>query len=72
VSRLVDFAGKKAGTEGHQVHTFSPTAEKLLSLGVGAAGNAGGQFKQPNDVIAGRAGSICVADAHDGRASRSR
>ena len=63
---IADFAGNKAGTKGHQVHKFSPKGEKLLSLGVaGKAGNADGEFNQPNDVVVGPDGSIYVADGHD-------
>jgi DNA-binding beta-propeller fold protein YncE len=63
---VTDFAGNKAGTKGHQVHKFSPKGEKLLSLGVaGNAGNADGQFNQPNAVVVGPDGSIYVADGHD-------
>jgi DNA-binding beta-propeller fold protein YncE len=63
---LADFAGNKEGTKGHQVHKFSPTGEKLMSLGIaGKPGNADGQFNQPNDVIVGPDGSIYVADGHD-------
>jgi DNA-binding beta-propeller fold protein YncE len=55
---IADFANNKAGTKGQQVHKFSPKGEKLLSLGTaGKAGNADGQFNQPNDVV--------VADGHD-------
>jgi DNA-binding beta-propeller fold protein YncE len=60
---IADFAGNKEGTKGHQVHKFSPKGEKLLSLGVaGKAGNADGEFNQPNDVVVGPDGSIYVAD----------
>jgi sugar lactone lactonase YvrE len=63
---IADFAGNKAGTKGHQVHKFSPKGEKLLSLGVaGKAGNADGEFNQPNDVVVGPDGSIYVADGHE-------
>ncbi len=63
---IADFAANKAGTKGQQVHKFSPTGEKLLSLGIaGKAGNADGQFNQPNDVVVGPDGSIYVADGHD-------
>ena len=63
---IADFAGNKAGTRGHQVHKFSPKGEKLMSLGVaGKAGNADGQFNQPNDVVVGPDGSIYVSDGHD-------
>src|SRR5206468_995083 len=63
---IADFAGNKDGTKGHQVHKFSPKGEKLLSLGTaGKAGNADGQFNQPNDVVVGPDGSIYVADGHD-------
>jgi len=63
---VTDFAGNKAGTKGHQVHKFSPKGEKLMSLGVaGKAGNADGQFNQPNAVVVGPDGSIYVADGHD-------
>jgi sugar lactone lactonase YvrE len=65
---IADFAGDEAGTKGHQVHKFSPKGEKLLSLGVaGKAGNADGQFNQPNDVVVGPDGSIYVADGHAGQ-----
>ncbi len=65
---IADFAGNEAGTKGHQVHKFSPTGEKLLSLGVaGKPGNADGQFNQPNDVVVGPDGSIYVSDGHDGQ-----
>lgn len=65
---IADFAGNDAGTKGHQVHKFSATGEKLLSLGVaGKAGNADGQFNQPNDVVVGPDGSIYVSDGHDGQ-----
>jgi NHL repeat len=63
---IADFAGNKAGTKGHQVHKFTAKGEKLLSLGVaGKAGNADGEFNQPNDVVVGPDGSIYVADGHD-------
>jgi sugar lactone lactonase YvrE len=63
---IADFAGNQARTKGHQVHKFSPTGEKLLSLGVaGKAGSADGEFNQPNDVVIGPDGSIYVADGHD-------
>lgn len=63
---IADFAGNKAGTRGHQVHKFSPKGEKLMSLGVaGKAGNADGEFNQPNDVVVGPDGSIYVSDGHD-------
>ena len=63
---IADFSGNRAGTKGHQVHKFSPTGQKLLSLGIaGKPGNADGQFNQPNDVIVGPDGSIFVADGHD-------
>jgi DNA-binding beta-propeller fold protein YncE len=63
---VTDFAANKEGTKGHQVHKFSPTGEKLMSLGIaGKPGNADGQFNQPNDVIVGPDGSIYVADGHD-------
>jgi len=63
---IADFSGNKEGTKGHQVHKFSPKGEKLLSLGTaGKAGNADGQFNQPNDVVVGPDGSIYVADGHD-------
>jgi DNA-binding beta-propeller fold protein YncE len=65
---IADFAGNKEQTRGHQVHKFSPTGEKLLSLGVaGKPGNADGQFNQPNDVVVGPDGSIYVSDGHDGQ-----
>jgi hypothetical protein len=65
---IADFAGNKEGTRGHQVHKFSPTGEKLLSLGIaGKPGNADGQFNQPNDVVVGPDGSIYVSDGHDGQ-----
>ena len=65
---IADFAGNEAATKGHQVHKFSPTGEKLLSLGIaGKAGNADGQFNQPNDVVTGPDGSIYVSDGHDGQ-----
>src|SRR4029078_7839251 len=62
---IADFANNKEGTKGQQVHKFSPKGEKLLSLGVaGKAGNADGQFNQPNDVVVGPDGSIYVSDGH--------
>jgi DNA-binding beta-propeller fold protein YncE len=65
---IADFAGNKEETKGHQVHKFSPTGQKLLSLGVaGKPGNADGQFNQPNDVVVGPDGSIYVSDGHDGQ-----
>ncbi len=65
---VTDFAGNKEGTKGHQVHKFSPTGEKLLSLGIaGKPGNADGQFNQPNDVVTGPDGSIYVSDGHTGQ-----
>ena len=58
---IADFAANKAGTKGHQVHKFSPKGEKLLSLGMaGKAGNADGQFNQPNDVVVGPDGCTVV------------
>ena len=63
---IADFANNEAGTKGQQVHKFSPTGEKLMSLGIaGKPGNADGQFDQPNDVVVGPDGSIYVADGHD-------
>jgi sugar lactone lactonase YvrE len=65
---IADFAGNDAGTKGHQVHKFNAKGEKLLSLGVaGKAGNADGEFNQPNDVVVGPDGSIYVSDGHDGQ-----
>lgn len=65
---IADFAGNKEQTKGHQVHKFSPTGEKLLSLGIaGKPGSADGQFNQPNDVVVGPDGSIYVSDGHDGQ-----
>ena len=65
---IADFANNKEGTKGQQVHKFSPKGEKLLSLGIaGKAGNADGQFNQPNDVVVGPDGSIYVSDGHDGQ-----
>lgn len=65
---IADFAGNKEETKGHQVHKFSPTGEKLMSLGIpGKPGNADGQFNQPNDVVVGPDGSIYVSDGHDGQ-----
>jgi DNA-binding beta-propeller fold protein YncE len=65
---IADFAGNKEETKGHQVHKFSPTGQKLLSLGMaGKPGNADGQFNQPNDVVVGPDGSIYVSDGHDGQ-----
>jgi sugar lactone lactonase YvrE len=65
---IADFAGNKEETRGHQVHKFSPTGQKLLSLGIaGKPGNADGQFNQPNDVVVGPDGSIYVSDGHDGQ-----
>ena len=69
---VTDFAANKAGTKGQQVHKFSPKGEKLLSLGVaGKAGNADGQFNQPNAVVVGADGSIYVADGHDAQGMTS-
>ncbi len=69
---IADFAGNKEQTKGHQVHKFSPTGEKLMSLGVaGKAGNADGEFNQPNDVVVGSDGSIYVSDGHDGQGMTS-
>ena len=63
---VADFSGNKAGTKGHQVHKFSPSGEKLMSLGIaGMPGNADGQFNQPNDVVVGPDESIFVADGHN-------
>ncbi len=63
---IADFAANKAGTKGQQVHKFSSKGDKLLSLGIaGKAGNADGQFNQPNDVVVGPDGSIYVSDGHD-------
>lgn len=65
---ITDFAGNREGTRGHQVFKFSPDGDVLLTLGVaGQAGNAPGQFNQPNDVITGPDGSIYVADGHSGQ-----
>ena len=65
---ITDFDGNDAGTKGHQVHKFSRTGEKLMSLGLaGKPGNANGQFNQPNDVVVGPDGSIYVSDGHDGQ-----
>ncbi len=65
---IADFAGNKEETKGHQVHKFSPTGEKLLSLGIaGKPGNADGQFNQPNDVVVGPDESIYVSDGHNGQ-----
>ena len=40
--------------------------DRVLSLGfAGKAGNADGEFNQPNDVVVGTDGSIYVADGHE-------
>jgi hypothetical protein len=60
------FRWQQGRHQGHQVHKFSPKSEKLLSLGVaGKAGNAEGEFNQPNDVVVGPDGSIYVSDGHE-------
>jgi DNA-binding beta-propeller fold protein YncE len=65
---VTDFAQNPGRTKGHQVHKFSPEGQLLMSLGrAGQAGNADGQFNQPNDVIVAPDGSIFVSDGHDGQ-----
>ena len=69
---ITDFAGNREGTRGHQVWKFSSEGEVLLTLGVaGQAGNAPGQFNQPNDVVTGPDGSIYVSDGHNGQGMTS-
>lgn len=69
---VTDFAANADGTKGHQVHKFSANGDLLMSLGTpGQAGDAPGQFNQPNDVIVGPDGSIYVSDGHNGQGMTS-
>jgi hypothetical protein len=61
---IAEFAGNKSGTEGHQLHKFSPNGEKLLSLVIaGKAGNADGEFNQMSCVPLGFRDSKRYTDA---------
>jgi len=65
---VTDFAVNQARTKGYQVHKFSPTGERLMSLGVaGTSGTDGMHFFEPNDVIVAPDGSIFVSDGHSGQ-----
>lgn len=53
------------GTRGHQVIKFSPTGEKLMTLGTpGQAGGGRDHFNAPADVVVADDGSVFVADGH--------
>ena len=53
------------GTRGHQVIKFSPTGDKLMTLGTpGQAGGGNDHFNAPADVVVADDGSIFVADGH--------
>ena len=57
--------GLSAGGRGHQVFKFSPTGERLLTLGkAGVAGNGPDTFDRPTDVAVARNGDIFVTDGH--------
>jgi streptogramin lyase len=49
---------------GHQVHKFSPTGERLLTLGVRGGAREPDFFWQPNDVLVAPTGEIFVAEGH--------
>ncbi len=51
---------------GHQVIKFSPDGKVLMRLGrAGVAGDAPGEFNQPNAVIVAPNGDIFVAEGHN-------
>ena len=53
------------GDRGHIVVKFSPTGEKLMTLGTpGKAGGGRDHFNAPADVVVADDGSIFVADGH--------
>jgi len=53
------------GTRGHQVIKFSPTGDKLMTLGTpGEAGGGKDHFNAPADVVVADDGSIFIADGH--------
>lgn len=53
--------------KGHQVFEFSPTGERLLTLGTaGVAGDGADEFNQPSAVAVAPNGDIFVADGHGG------
>lgn len=52
-------------TYGHQVHKFSPTGERLMTLGEpGGSRGEGETFWQPNAVYVNNSGEIFVAEGH--------
>lgn len=68
---ITDARGDDAG-RGHQVHKFSPSGERLMSLGkAGTAGSNMDEFNGPSDVLVAPDGSIFVADGH-GSAGNNR
>ena len=62
---IADARGNQAGTQGHQVTTFSPDGEVLMRLGTaGVAGRTRDTLDQPNDLLVAPNGNIFVGDGH--------
>ena len=65
VTDAVAAARTPDGTRGHIVVKFSPTGERLMTLGTpGKAGGGRDHFNAPADVVVADDGSIFVADGH--------
>ncbi len=53
---------------GHQVHKFSPTGERLLTIGEAGGARAPGYLFQPNDIQVAPNGDIFIAEGHSNAA----
>ena len=57
--------GRGNDGKGQQVLKFSPTGQRLMTLGkAGVSGSGNDEFNQPSDVVTAPNGDIFVADGH--------